>query len=252
MSFAKDLENFRKKLSNVLDERLTGLTNAETARLEREVAIALRSARATFWTRFADELTRNSSVASKGSATTADTRVKFGGKADDGVIYAPAETVEWKGLSQKYLDWKLKYGNDKFFVKKGKLREKLMSYTPSETVSVRSFGDRWTRIFGPVKVVVGRIRAQKYKPGQTPLRNVTVRVIPFSKFPSIRPGHGFEQAIFSTGNYEPSLFAKLTNYDKGSKINKPNRPALIPYTRWWVASAGRQAITKALAKIRAK
>lgn len=251
MSFAKDLSNFKSKLGNVLDERLKDVTNAEMARLEREVTMALRQSRATFWTRFAEELTRNTSVGKKGSADTKDKNVLFGGKADDGVTYAPAERVPWKGLSQKYLDWKLKYGNDKFFVKKGRLREKLMSYTPSETVSVRSFGDRWTRVFGPVKVFIGRVRQQKRRNKEVPYRSLTVRVVPMSRFPTMPRGDtGLEKQIFSTGNYDPMLYNKLVNFSKGFATHR--RPALLPYTRWWIQSASRQAVAKALAKMRAK
>ncbi len=243
-SLAKGLSDLKKKFNAAIDQSLTKLTEDEVTRLEREVVAALRNLRLGFWSRFSRELTRNRAVASDKDSTTTGATVTFG----EG---AYSEKVAWKPLSQTYLDWKQKHGlkSDRFFELTGKLKAALQSYSAEDGGNVKSASDKFTRVFGPPKVIVGNIRNQKDSKGQTTLRGVRVRVIPFSKYPTIPPdSKEFENLIFQIGpgGYNSKFRASLTNG------NRTPRKALVPYTRWWLKSSSERAVQQALEKMRKK
>lgn len=254
-SLAKGIKEFNDKFNLSVDKQLDAVTGQEVEKLERAVAAQVRKMRARFWPIFAHQLTRNLAVmvSKKGvieSSVVPRLSYFFG---------TPGNKVEvkWDGLKQSYMDSKQKFGPkaNYFFVRTGDMKAKLQSYTISETVSAKSFGDKFTRVFGPVKVVVGKKKFNKMatRRGGPVFNRVDVKVIPFSRFPNVSTlgsDRAFEKEIFQTGpaGYDAKLFAKLTNAGK----NKKQRPALVPYTKWWLRVSAESAVRQAIAEMRKK
>lgn len=255
-SLAEDTKKFNEKFNTAIDQKLEAVTGQEVEKLERAVAAEIRKMRARFWPVFAHQLTRNLAVFrdKKGRPeinVVGRQTIYFGSSG-------AREGVSWAGLKQNYMDSKQKFGPKAsyFFVRTGELKAKLQSYTISETTTAKSFGDKFTRVFGPVKVIVGKKRFNKMatRRGGPVFNKVDVTVIPFSRFPTLPAkselGVDFERQVFQMGpsGYDAKLFAKLTNLGK----KKASRPALVPYTRWWLRVSAQSAVRKAIEQMRKK
>lgn len=233
MSSASQIQDFKKKINTSLVQKLGALTEREMDMLKRRIEFHLRHARAKFFPLFADELTQWD----VGDAEE-EAEVSFG---DEG---AP-ENVIWHGLSEKYWDAKQSKGQTDFFVMKGRLARKLRTMTISSRVGIGAFNDDFSRVFGPIQVYVQRRPQETFFKGWAKSLNTTIRVVPFSRFADGLPrGNRLEKEIFTLGGkgFDRESFNALTNYG----TNRRKRPALLPYTRWWIRTYAKKSVQKAL------